>query len=192
MSTVSGRRFQREGAAVVLLDRRCRRRRQFGRQAGMPDVFSAAALRVSMECGGLMGSKTQMTYCSNVVTDPSALSSPGFEEAARLVLPVLGYSEQLLQAGHGFLHGRMRHQTDSLVDEPPHGLQGPGGGLSAGLLRALQPARLLQPHPQAGQLRQLHVEVEADVQQALDLGDAGNLELLCHRGALFCILCDQT
>lgn len=108
------------------------------------------------------------------VMDPSVLSSPGFEETARLVLPVLGYSEQLLQAGHGFLHRWMRHQADSLVDEPPHGLQSPGGRLSAGLLRPLQPACLLQPHSQAGQLRQLYVEVKADVQQALDLSDAGN------------------
>lgn len=29
------------------------RSRQFGRYAGIPDVFSAAAIRVSMECGGL-------------------------------------------------------------------------------------------------------------------------------------------
>lgn len=100
--------------------------------------------------------------------------SPGFKETARFVLPVLGHSEQLLQARHGFLHRRMRSKADSLVDEPPHGLQGQGGRLRAGLLHPLQPAGLLQPHSQAGQLRQLHVKVEADVQQALDLGDAGN------------------
>lgn len=110
----------------------------------------------------------------DVVTDPSMLSSPGFEEAARLVLPVLGHSEQLLQACHGFLHGRVSFQADPLVDELPHGLQGQRGRLGAGLLRPLQPARLLQPHPQAGQLGQLHVKVETDVQQALDLGDAGS------------------
>ena len=108
--------------------------------------------------------------CRTNCMDPS---SPGFKQTARLVLPVLRHSEQLLQASHGFLHRWMRRQADSLVDEPPHGLQSQGGGLSAGLLHALQPARLLQPHSEARQLGQLHVEVEADVQQALDLGDAG-------------------
>ena len=103
------------------------------------------------------------------------LPSPGFEEAAGLVLPVLRHREQLLKTSHGFLHGRMRGQADSLVDEPPHGLQTQGGGLGAGLLHGLQPASLLQPHSQAGQLGQVHVELEADVQQALDLGDARNL-----------------
>ncbi len=68
----------------------------------------------------------------------------------------------------------MRCQADSLVDKPPHGLQSQRGRLSAGLLHPLQPACLFQPHSQAGQLGQLHVKVKADVQQALDLCDAGN------------------
>lgn len=69
----------------------------------------------------------------------------------------------------------MRSQAYSLVDEPPHGLQGQGGRLSAGLLHSFQPAGLFQPLSQAGQLGQFHVEVEADVQQTLDLCHAGNL-----------------
>ena len=100
--------------------------------------------------------------------------SPGSEEAARLVLPVFSHAEQLLQAGHGLLHRWVGGQAQPLVDEPPHGLQGEGGGPAGGLLHPLQPARMLQLHPQTGQLRQLHVEVEADVQQALDLHHAGH------------------
>lgn len=103
-----------------------------------------------------------------------AVPSPGFQEAAGFVLPVFRHCEQLLQASHGFLHRRMRSQAHPLVDEPPHGLQGQGGRLSAGLLHSFQPAGLFQPHSQTGQLGQLHVEVKADVQQTLDLCHAGN------------------
>lgn len=70
------------------------------------------------------------------IQNNSLLPSPGFEETAGFVLPVLGHSEQLLQPRHGFLHRRMRGQAHSLVNEPPHGLQSQGGGLSAGLLHS--------------------------------------------------------
>lgn len=100
---------------------------------------------------------------TNTITGQAVPPSPGFEETAGFVLPVLGHGQQLLQAGHGFLHRGMRGKAHSLVDEPPHGLQSQGGRLRAGLLHSFQPACLFQPHPEAGQFRQLHVEVEADV-----------------------------
>lgn len=113
--------------------------------------------------------------CHAHVMYQTVLPSPGFKQTACFVLPVLRHSEQLLQVCHGFLHRWMRSQSNSLVNEPPHGLQCQGSGLSSSLLHSFHPACLFQPHSQARQLRQLHVKVEADVQQVLDLTDTGNL-----------------